>query len=240
MVGFRIARAGGDSERIAINGKSLVWTREDHWLVGRYSIDIELHTSFVQCFIGYAGESISQWWLPDPSKQANPRAVIQRLFDKDNERLRKLVFPQRTRARDIESGVAILLGILGFSVLPYGAKEVVQEGPDLVAITSNHRILVIECAIDLPDSRTKLGKLQTRTQRIRDEYRSSGLAQIEILGTLVTNASRSELSAHHSEFSKAGVALVSKEDLEAILMRLEHPANPEGLFDEAKRLIPSG
>src|SRR6185436_11715820 len=97
---------------------------------------------YLQAFLSLNGESLSQWWIVDAAKQLNHRMTIHRIFDAEDRKLKKMLFPLKTESRDLERGLALLLGLSGFNVLHYGEKETIQEGPDLIAETDSKQMLV--------------------------------------------------------------------------------------------------
>ena len=237
-IGLRIPRQGADTERKSIHGSEIEWALADSWLEG--SIDVPVGTAiYAQCFVQYKAEHVSHWWISDPSKHANFRTIIQRSFDSEDRKLKKLLFPAKTDARDLEKGVGLLLGIHGFGVLSYGEKESFQEGPDLIAITPSNRILVVECSIELPDVQSKIAKLKMRAQKILDLLRSANFGHLEVIPLLATTMTRLEVDAHAEFFGRSGIAVATRDDLDALLERLGLPEHPDGICDEIKRLIPS-
>jgi len=236
-IGFRQPIENADPKRFSISGKELTWTEKDEWSQGSTALPIG-DAKVLQCFISYCGEHVSRWWITDPTKQLNYRTSIQRTFDPDDKKLRQLIFPAKTEARDLERGVALLLGLHGFVVLQYGEKEQFQEGPDLFVATPSHKILVVECTIELNVPTAKIAKLKARENKIRERLRHDNFGQLEIIPVLVVGTSRDDLKMHRNLFVSEQVAIATNENLEELIQRLPLPANPDGVFEEVKQLIP--
>jgi len=235
-VGIRFSDGANTARRIAIAGDQLAWKTMDQWLEGTVNIPVG-NTPYVQCLVQYGGEHVSRWWLTDPSQHLNFRTAIQRAFDPEDRKLTKLLFPPKTESRDLEKGLALLMGIHGFGVLQYGEKESFQEGPDLIGITPRGRILVVECTVDLVDAHGKVTKLVNRSQKILESLRRANVSNIEVISVLATTLPRTDLAPHGELFTKARVAVLAREDLEESVRRMNFPANPDNLYDDVRRLL---
>jgi hypothetical protein len=237
-VGLRFLDEKSNPRRLSLPGDQLTWNITDQWLEGTTRVPVG-NAPYVQCLIQYGGEHVSRWWLTDPSRHLNFRTAIQRTFDPEDRKLAKLLFPPKTESRDLERGLALLLGVHGFGVLQYGEKESFQEGPDLVAISPRGRILVVECTVDLVDAHAKVTKLVNRTQRIVESLRRGSALNVEVLSVLVITVPRVDLVPHGELFKKTSVAVLAREDLDEALRRMNSPANPDGLYDDVRRLLES-
>lgn len=175
------------------------------------------------------------WWVTDPTQTLNRRTGIYTLFDGGKNILRGLLSPQRTQARDLEDGFALLLSLHGFTVSKLGK---VQDAPDILAETTSGKLAIIECTTDLPDKNDKLTKLVQRTIKIRSYLSKSLQPYSEVLAILVTTLTEAEAEPHRELVAKSGVALVCREQIDDLLLRLELSANPDQLYEEAKRLVP--
>jgi hypothetical protein len=226
----------GVTMRKSIDARDIAWSEENEWTVANTECDV-LPAKLAQCFLSYDGEFLHKLWMTDPLQQLNQRSGIYALFDQGKVSLREALFPQKTHARNLEEGMALLLSLHGFIVSKYGFLKS-QDGPDLVAETMNGKLAVVECTTDLPDKSDKLTKLIQRTIRIK-EYLSTTLhSYSEVIPVLVSTLPTAEVHAQRDSAAKMGVALICKENIEELIKRLEFPPNPDVLYEEAKQLIP--
>lgn len=190
--------------------------------------------------MSYNGKALHQWWVSDPKRHFNPRHAIHQIFDKEElEILNKLLFgPRKNDQDDFEEGVALLLSVLGFSIVHYGAIKNLREGPDIVAITPLGHIGVVECTIGLLDNKDKLAKLVQRTILIKEGMAKSGYGFLKVQPVIVSALPQKENKGDLDEAGKHSIAVVCRENLETMVNRIKLPLNPEGLFDEAAQLVP--
>lgn len=224
-------------ERAIVQGDNIEWHADNDFQVGIVGIDVG-EAPHLQAFLSYGGIALHQWWISDPSKHLNPRYAIHQTFD-ENMELIKDFLSERKESRNLESGLAMLLNILGFSVSHYGHIPKIQQGPDLVITTPRGDIGVIECTTGLLNEKHKLAKLVQRTKLIKERLESSGYGYLSIQPIIVSSLTKNEVGADLEEAGKHGIAVVCKENLENLLNQVNLLPNPDRLFEEARRLIPS-
>lgn len=234
-LGVRVPKDGGFS-RSSIAGAEMEWESDGEAVYGKAKIAVGA-AKYLQAFLSVNGEAISKWWIVDQQRQLNARTVIHRLFDRDDKKLKRLLFPSRTESRDLERGAALLLGLCGFSVLHYGEKETVQEGPDLIAETTGGRRLIVECTTEMADTNTKSIKLLQRKNRIVQELTSNEFDSKGTLPVLITTMTRAELTDQFEAFREKGIVLVTRDDLENLVERVVLPPNSDLMWDELSRSI---
>ncbi len=105
----------------------------------------------VHCVASYDGMAQHFGWLIDPVNAQNPKRAIYTEFDANMEVLQDLLAGQKKgdAAGDFETGVRWLLWMLGFSVADLGGNKRTRDAPDLIAITPNGHVAVIECTIGM-------------------------------------------------------------------------------------------
>lgn len=197
-------------------------------------------SSLLQAFLSYEGVCLHQWWVMDPQKRLNPRHAIHQIFDQDLEILKRMLLrPEADKPYEFENAVSALLSMLGFSVVNYGRIPKLQRGPDIIAVSPSDHIGVIECTVGLLDENDKLAKLVQRTKLVREKLNEAGYSHLQLQSVIVTPLSRDEVAANLETAGKHHIAVVCKEDLEGLLHQVSLPPNPDRLFEDAKRLIPS-
>ncbi|GEM_PF-3374566 len=237
-LGFRIFK-GKQVERGSKVGTAFKWKKEKESLVGTLNMPIK-KGSILQTYLSYKDICIYQWWIADPSKLLNPRQGIHETLEKDLESLKtSLTGIVDGRASQFESAVTILLHLLGFSVVNYGRIPKLLDGPDIIAITPQGNIAVIECTVGLLDKKDKIAKLVQRTNLIRIKMKDIGFRHLEIQPAIITPLSREEVKADLETAAKHDIAVICKENIEELLKRVGMPLAPEELFKEAKALVPA-
>ncbi|MEW6409741.1 MAG: hypothetical protein AB1488_06470 [Nitrospirota bacterium] len=235
-VGCKVFNKDG-IKRFSVNGEKIRWTDNKDSLIGEYNHTVE-DASWLQAFLSYEGLALHSWYVSDPQKQTNPRYSIHNLFDEKHDILQKFLLQAGYTSENFEDGVALLLNTLGFSIFHYGQIPKLKDGPDIIAFTPMGNIAVIECTIGLLDKEDKLAKLIQRTVLIKEKLKSAGFGHFSIQPIIVSKLPRTEVTGHLEEAGKHGIAVVCKEELNELLNRITSCPDPEGLFQEASRLIP--
>lgn len=222
-------------ERFSVSGDKINWANDDDLLIGQYNHDVR-DANLLQVFLSYNELALHSWFINDPQKQINQRYLIHNLFDLNLDILKKLLFGEKD-SQNFEEGIALLLNILGFSVSHHGKIKKLQDGPDIIALTPEGNIAVIECTTGLLDKDDKLAKLIQRTNLIKGKLNAT-YGHLTVQPIIVSKLTRAEVSAHIEEAGKHSIAVMCKEELEELLNRATSYPNPEGLFKEVLRLIP--
>jgi hypothetical protein len=96
--------------------------------------------------------------MSDPDRVQNPRRAVYEAFDPKLENLKNILSNAQGRgeeARDLESAIAWLLWMLGFSVAHLNTRKM-REAPDLIAATPQGHFLIVECTTGLLKAENKL------------------------------------------------------------------------------------
>ena len=238
-VGYKIFQGEGNIERReSLSGTSFEWRLENGAKEGSCRVQVG-DAQLMQAFASYSGVALHQWWITDPNKRLNPRHAIHQVFDDDLELLTKQLFkPESDKAHMFEQAVSTLLNLIGFSTGTYGRIPKLQRGPDVIAISPAGNIGVVECTLGLINENDKLAKLVQRTKLIKDKLSQTGYGHLQVLPVVVTPLPRTENSANLEEAGKLGIAVVCKEDIEALIVQVRLSLNPEKWFEDAKSLVP--
>jgi len=224
-------------ERFSINGEKISWTYDEDSITGKYNHTVE-DANLLQAFLSYKDLALHSWYLNDPQKQTNPRYLIHSLFDENHDILQKFLLQAESTSQNFEDGVALLLNVLGFSIFHYGQIPKLKDGPDIIVFTPTGNISVVECTIGLLDKEDKLAKLIQRTVLIKEKLKIAGFEHFSIQPVIISKLPRAEVTGHLEEAGKHGIAVICKEELIELLNRVSFHLDPEGLFQEALRLIP--
>ena len=239
-LGYRIFTQGRVESRSIIKGSGMQWAQTaDHQ---RGTIDINVpNAAVIQCFVSYCGIAQHFGWLSDPTTMQNPKRAVFNVFDANLEILNDFLSKSGEKgrnARDLESGIAWLLWMLGFSVAHLGGTDLMQEkAADLIATTPKGDFVVIECTTGLLKADNKLPLLIERAQRVRAGVIASNNKHLRVLAAIVTSRPRAEISADIEQAEKLGVLIMSREDLEQAVSKTLVLPNAEQLYEEAIKTV---
>jgi hypothetical protein len=140
-------------------------------------------------------------------------------------------------ARDLETAVAWLLWMLGFSVAHLGGTPKTQDAPDLVATTPNRNFVVIECTTGLLKAENKLARLVERAEALRRRLDASGNRHLRVLPVIVASKDREEVRADIEQAEKLGVLVLTGETLREALIRTLVLPDAERIYAEGERVV---
>jgi Holliday junction resolvase len=145
----------------------------------------------------------------------------QRPFDPQLSVTRELVMTEPGKGKtgksgELETGLAWMLWLLGFSVVHFGTTSKMSDAVDIVAVTPNGHYAMIECTTGHLKSDHKLSSLVARTARVKAELEKNGIRNVKIISVMVTNRPREEIRADLEQADKLGVLVVSRETLDRV------------------------
>ena len=180
-------------------------------LVGTANIAVP-KASVAHCFACYANKSYHHYWVGDPNASQNPRRTIYEVFDPRFERATELLNQRAKRGvtRDHESAVASLLWVLGFAPVHLGA---LGDAPDVVAISADGNVVVVECTLSSLKTDNKIQKLVDRSNEIRKALERSGLQTKTCIPVIVTSKTRADIEADVEDCTRRGVLVVTQDDI---------------------------
>jgi hypothetical protein len=196
--------------------------------------------ALLHCFASYDGIAQQFGWLGDPSTIQNARRAAYEAFDPRLETLKSIIpgGPVRGRdARDLESAIAWILWMLGFSVVHLGSTTRMQDAADLLATTPSGHIAVIECTTGLLKAENKLALLFDRSQAVRRALDASGARHLRILTVMVTSQPRSDIEVEIEPAERLGILVLARENLDQVINRTLIPPNPEQIFIESEEAV---
>jgi hypothetical protein len=241
-LGYRIFAQDRVESRSMIKGSAMAWTQTADFQHGTIEISVP-NAAVIQCFVSYCGIAQHFGWLSDPKTMQNPKRAVYNIFDDNLEILNDFLSKSGGKgrnARDLESGIAWLLWMLGFSVAHFGGTVLMQEkAADLIATTPKGDFVVIECTTGLLKADNKLPLLIERTERVKAGVVASNNKHLRVLAAIVTSRPRAEISADIEQAEKLGVLVISRENLEQAVSKTLRLANAEQLYDEAIKSVES-
>lgn len=238
-LGYRIFHQGKVVKRTSIDGAKMRWEHRENLLYG--SADVEIPAGAVlHCIAIYDGYAQHQGWISDPSTVQNPNRAVYEAFDSQLTILRDFLENSQGKgrdARDLETGVAWLLWMLGFSVAHLGGTAKTQDAPDLVASTSRGNFVVIECTTGLLKADNKLPHLIERAEALRSRLEASGNRHLRVLPVIISSKSREEVRADLEQAEKLGVLVLTKEALHQAIERTLVLQDAEQIYVEGERAV---
>lgn len=228
------------TERGAFNSSQLTWSDDgDFVVVG--SVDIEVPKgSVVQAFASYGGRWIHQGWIIDPENSANVRRSMHEVFDPNLDGIKKSLFDVKSHKQDariLEAGVGNLMFMYGFAVNPL-SSHFTTDAADLLAVSPNGNIVVIECTTGAINSNGKLSKLLARSAALLEKLEQTGNPHLKVLPVVVTTMLREALTDEEIASGK-GIYIATCEDLERLVGESLIPRDADQAFESLWSLVHS-
>jgi hypothetical protein len=186
--------------------------------VGSAELDVA-EGAILHCFASYDGLAQHFGWLADQSTTQNARRAAYEAFDPRLETLKSIIPGGHVRGRDareLESVVAWIFWMLGFSVVHLGSATTMQDAADLLATTPSGHIAVIECTTGLLKAENKLALLHARSQAVRRALDASGARHLRSLTVMVTSQPRSDVEVDMEPAERLGIMVMTREDLDQL------------------------
>lgn len=195
--------------------------------------------AYIQLFVSVKGDLMHQLWSANPKKSLNLFAAVYRHIDNELAVLKKLLFEPGNKSRDFELGVTYLLEQLGFHALHFGGFKQLENTVDVIAITPQRRILLVECSTEIESAQGKLAKLVNRASRIQEWLDSVGIKPESMRCAFVTTKAKHELVGDVTYAAEHKIAMIYREDITAVVEGINGPQNPEEIFSRIVQMVPS-
>lgn len=236
-LGYRIS----GKEKItrgSIKGNELEWSEVSGTITrGVARLDAPA-AALVQCFASYSGVTQNYGWVTDPMASANANRAVYEVFDDKLEVLQKFLSKQgRGNSRDLETGVAWLLWLLGFKAAHLGATATTQDAADIVATSPYGHFVVIECTTGVLKADHKLSILIDRAEAIKTRLSSSNNSHLRVLPVILTSKSRMEVRTDLEQAERLGILVITRENIQEALRRTAIQQDADKLFAEAEEAV---
>lgn len=234
-LGYRLFNQGRVETRATIQGSAMNWTQRELNQYGVAEIDVP-DAAVLQCFVSYSGIFQQFGWVASPDTAQNPKRAAYSLFDNNLEILKDFLSKATGKgrdARDLESGVAWLLWMLGFSVAHLGATDKTQDAADLLVTTPIGHFAVVECTTGLLKADNKLPLLVERAARVRRGVEASNNKHLRVLPVIVTSRTRDEIEADIEQAEKLGILVLSRENLDQAVNSTLVIPNADRFYEQA-------
>lgn len=238
-LGYRIFAPGATAIRAVVPPGEIEWTEDADVDRGRTTVEIPL-AGALNCTISYEGIAQSHYWIADPNRIPNARRAVYEAFDPRLENLKAVVANAQGRseeARDLESAVAWLLWMLGFSVAHLNIRRM-RDASDLIVVTPQGHFAIVECTTGLLKAENKLAILHDRAEAARRSLAESNSGHVHLLPVIVTSKTRSEITPDLETAEKLGVLVMTRENLDNAINQttLVH-SNADQMYAEAEQTV---
>lgn len=194
--------------------------------------------AYVQLFVSVKGDLMHQLWSTNLKKSLNLFSAVYRHIDNDLAVLKKLLFEPGNKSRDFELGITYLLELLGFHALHFGGLKRLENTVDLIAISPQRKMLLVECSTDIESAQSKLAKLVNRTSKIQEWLDSVGIKPESMQCAFVTTKAKHELVGDVVYAADHKIAMIYREDITAVVEGINGPQNPEDVFLRIVQTVP--
>jgi hypothetical protein len=224
----------GRSIRRSIAGASLPWLEVERALIGTCQLSLP-ERSVLTVSALYCGCLHDQVELVDPSAVPNPRRAVVELADPGLQKLRGPITAPRSHQEqnDFESGICVLLYMLGFDSVRVGGVKKLSDAADIYATTPSGWLLVVECSTAVLNPKEKLQKLLNRLTETRERMSDGTVPPYlpdQILGVVFIPKARSELGDDWQVALKAGILVLCRDDIELALEMTRLPADADQIL----------
>ena len=235
-LGYRII-SGGNVTRGSMAGADLKWASE----AGREIAWAELEVApaaVLQTFACYDGVAYQHWWIQDPQNSQNPRRAVFARSDPGLATLTSFLGGQPIKqARDLEFAVSWLLWLLGFSPAHLGANQKMSDAADILVSTPQGHFAVVECTTGVLKAGHKLSLLVERAEVVREALRLSNSQHFRVLAVIVTTKTRDEVRGELDDARKAGIVVITRDELPSLIERTLLLPNADQLYIEAEQSL---
>jgi hypothetical protein len=226
-IAVRSVPGNGLSARTQI-ASSLRWARpKDGIQIGKAFTDMEAADQAL-VVLSVNGIVVRRHWFIDPARARNLRLVAVQQFDSDLRMIRRELLKPSTPDK-FELSVAALLFLLGFNP----AVQIETDSPDIVVMTPEGRLALVECTTRIADNMLKIGKLVDRRVALMKSLGANG-HPIQVMSVLVCALSKEQLTVSEEEIARNKIVLFCNEDIVTALDRLRFPSNPDQMFVDAE------
>jgi hypothetical protein len=216
-VGYREI-APGEVKRGSLVGAQCAWTQEAGRQVGKFELDVK-KAAILHCYAIYNGVAQTHWFITDPTTSQNSRRVVVETFDPGLAILTEFMARSRGKsydARDLEVAIAWMFWMLGFGTIQLGTTARTQDFSDIVLVTPQGHLAIVECTTGLLKTENKLAKLVSRHAALRSRLDQSNSGHLKLLPIMVSTLARAELQADLENAERLGVLVLAREQLDQI------------------------
>lgn len=238
QLGVIAIKTGEAAHRQNILGSSLQWEDEEQFSVGSVECEVPAGRT-IQAIASLRGTAFHYWWIVDPLQIPNTRKAVYQVVDPDLAFLREFMVASGSKgsARDLESAVAWLLWMHGFSVAHLGTNTRTQDAVDILATTPAGNFALVECTTGVISTDKKVANLLSRKAVVLERLVRANQNQVHVLPVVVTSRGRDEVAQEIGPAQQRGVLVLTRDDLVDMLNRTDMLPDADQLYNEAERQL---
>lgn len=222
-------------ERRSQVGSKVKWQKNSrHETDGTLNIKLE-DSATAEVMLSADGHTISRYFVVDKNKSLNQRLTNYTKYDPDLKVLKEKLFCAPKDSRYLETGVASLAYLLGFTTF----HPPLDDAPDLILETRKGRVAIVECTTRVTDIRAKAGKLVNRRYLLQNNSNNENFVG-DIVAILVVNLPQAQIVNEADYLAQNEVLLITKESLDSALNQLELPSDTDSMFNDAREKLRNG
>lgn len=233
---YRLFSQGKVIAREFIDGSRFDWTEGSDSLLGTFKVSVP-SAAILHCYSIYNGVAQTHWYITDPSTSQNARRAIYESFDTGFTVLNEFLNRPNAKgrdARDLETAIAWLFWIHGFSAAHVGSTARTQDFADLILVTPQGHVAVVECTTGLLRADNKLPNLIARSATVRRRLDQSNNNHLRLLSVIVTTLTREEIKADLEQAERLGVLVLAKEEIDQLVTNTLITGNADATFAAAE------
>lgn len=237
QLGLIAIKTGEPADRQNIPGTELAWQDDGQFLIGSVEREVPAGRA-VQAIASLQGSAFHFWWLVDPHHITNPRKGIFELIDPGLSQIRDLLSKTpKGAARELESAVAWLFWMLGYSVAHLGAVKFTQDAVDLLVATPRGNFALVECTTGVISVDKKVPNLLRRRAQVLEMLARSSHNAVRVLPILVTSCTRAEVEQEIAPAQQRGVLVLTRTDLEEMVTQANLMFDADDLYQRAETQV---
>jgi hypothetical protein len=235
QLGVVAMKAGETSVRKTFRACELTWTRDGEIQLGTIKYAVPSGRA-VQSIAVFKGVAFHYWWVLDPLQIPNTRKAVYEVIDPDVAILRDFMTASGSKgsARDLESAVAWLLWMLGFSVAQLGTNTRTQDAVDILAVTPTGNFALVECTTGVISTDKKVANLLSRKAIVLERLVRASHNTVRVMAVLVTSRGRDEVLQEIKPAQERGVFVITRDDLVDLLNRTNVLPDADELYNNAE------
>lgn len=192
----------------------------------------------IKLFLCYGPGLLHEKEIVDSVVNANPLAAIFETYDTGFKLLEECYSGKIKNDALFEKSIAYALSFHGFYAIHLGNHNVLNNAPDVIAVSPKGNVLLVECTLRDIDNNNKLSKLRLRYNEVKEALIKRGLGHLEVLPMVVTPISRNGVTSDLPKAMDAGIAVVCADELSGLIEGFGFTKDADEIFELFRRYIP--
>jgi hypothetical protein len=222
----------------SLAGSTLAWTSDAQGYRTIHRFTVTEHQELL-CTLGYSDSVQGFTVLRDGSAIANHRRLLYETVDAGLTKLKaSLAMFKEAEQNSVEFELLIerLFWLAGFNPLYLGKDKKTERAGDIVALTPEEDVLLIECTTGIL-KQDKRSQLLRRAQKLRDALAMSPDGPRTVIPLLVTCLPWREAQNDADAAQASGIAIFSYEDIADLIAATTAPPDPAGIVGQLRQRL---